>query len=141
MQILHEAVDWLERHAALSSLVVIGSIVFVIVSLWAVHRFLVTIPPDYFQHDHKRFDRWRDSRPVLRYGVLVGKNLLGGLLVLLGLVMLFTPGQGVLSILLGLVADGHSRQARRGTQADPARQRAASGQSPARRRGQPPLEF
>jgi hypothetical protein len=102
MEQLQKAVDWLERNAALSSLIVAGSIVFVIVSLWAVHRFLVTIPPDYFHHEHKRFDRWRDSRPALRYSVLVGKNALGGVLVLLGLVMLFTPGQGVLSILLGL---------------------------------------
>ncbi len=102
MEQMHKAVDWLERNAALSSLIVAGSVVFVIVSLWAVHRFLVTIPPDYFHHEHKRFDRWRDSRPALRYLVLVSKNALGGLLVLLGLVMIFTPGQGVLSILLGL---------------------------------------
>ncbi len=102
MQHLQGVVDWLEEHAALSSLIAVGSIVFVVISLWAVHRFLVTIPPDYFQHDHKRLDRWRDSHPALRYAVLVGKNTLGGILVLLGLVMIFTPGQGVLSILLGL---------------------------------------
>jgi hypothetical protein len=141
MQALHEAVDWLERHAALSSLVVIGSIVFVIVSLWAVHRFLVTIPPDYFQHDHKRLDRWRDSRPVLRYAVLVGKNLLGGLLVLLGLVMLFTPGQGVLSILLGLsLVDipGKRTVERKLIQRDSVLRLVNHLRV---RRGQPPLEF
>jgi hypothetical protein len=102
MQHLQGVVDWLEEHAALSSLIAVGSIVFVIVSLWAVHRFLVTIPPDYFQHDHKRLDRWRDGHPALRYSVLFGKNALGAVLVLLGLVMIFTPGQGVLSILMGL---------------------------------------
>ena len=31
----------------------------------------------------------------------IGRNLLGGLLILLGLVMLVTPGQGILTIVLG----------------------------------------
>ncbi len=35
--------------------------------------------------------------------LIIGKNLLGGLLIVAGLIMLVTPGQGVLSILLGLV--------------------------------------
>ncbi len=141
MQALHEAVDWLEQHAALSSLVVIGSIAFVIVSLWAVHRFLVTIPPDYFQHDRKRFDRWRDSHPALRWTVLIGKNLLGGLLVLLGLVMLFTPGQGVLSILLGLsLVDIPGKRAveRKLIQRDSVLRLVNHLRA---RRGEPPLEF
>lgn len=97
-----EAVDWLEQHAALSTAIVVGSFVFLLASLWAVHRFLVTIPPDYFQEKHKRFELWDDSHAVLRWALIVGKNLLGGLLVLLGLPMLIGPGQGLLSILMGL---------------------------------------
>ncbi len=33
----------------------------------------------------------------------VAKNILGGLLVVMGVVMLFTPGQGLLTILIGLL--------------------------------------
>ena len=33
--------------------------------------------------------------------IKIGRNLLGGLLILLGLIMLVTPGQGILTIVLG----------------------------------------
>ena len=79
-----------------------GYWLFFIGSLWVVHRFLVTIPPDYFQQEHNLLESWKDSHPVLRWTLIVGKNLLGGLLVVAGTVMLFTPGQGVLAVLLGL---------------------------------------
>jgi hypothetical protein len=102
VQYLSDAIRWLDEHAALGTLIVVGSIVFAIGSLWAVHRFLVTIPPDYFQHEHKRYERWKSSHPALRWTLLIGKNVLGGLLIVAGLVMLVTPGQGILSVLLGL---------------------------------------
>lgn len=42
--------------------------------------------------------------------VLLGRNLLGVLLLLLGFVMLFVPGQGLLTILVGLfLVDGPGR--------------------------------
>ncbi len=102
MQYLKNMVDWLEAHAALSTAIVVGSVVFAVGSLWAVHRFLITIPPDYFQQEHKPLELWTDSHPVLRWCVIIGKNVLGGVLIVIGIVMLFTPGQGVLSLLLGI---------------------------------------
>ena len=102
MQALVDAVHWLEEHAALSTALVAASIVMVIASVWGVHHFLVTIPPAYFTHEHVRLERWKDLHPALRWSLLVGKNLLGWLLIVMGLVMLFTPGQGVLSLLLGV---------------------------------------
>ncbi len=141
MQTLRDLVDWLEQNAALSSLIVGGSIVFVIASLWCVHRFLVTIPSDYFDHKHQRLDRWRGSHPLLRWTVLIGKNVLGWLLVLLGVVMLFTPGQGILSILLGLsLVDIPGKRAleRKLIQRDSVMRVVNHLRA---RRGQPPLEF
>ncbi len=41
--------------------------------------------------------------PVLRYILLVFKNLLGYFLLLMGVIMLFIPGQGLLSITLGIL--------------------------------------
>jgi len=98
MQTVTDVVHWLEEHAALSTAVVVGSVAFLVGSVWVVHRFLVTIPPDYFQQEHRLLEGWNDSHPVLRGALIFGKNLLGGLLV----VMLFTPGQGILAVLLGL---------------------------------------
>jgi hypothetical protein len=63
---------------------------------------IVRLPADYFAPPKrdKRRARWR--RPVLRAFWLAGKNFLGGVLVLAGLAMLFLPGQGILTLLLGV---------------------------------------
>jgi hypothetical protein len=84
--------------------------------LWGVAIFLVTftvsiaitvvvlikLPATYFKAEHGR-EFWVERHPVLRWGGLVGKNLLGVFLVLLGIVMLIGPGQGLLTILLGVM--------------------------------------
>ncbi|MCB1677181.1 MAG: hypothetical protein KDI16_00685 [Halioglobus sp.] len=66
---------------------------------WVVAR----LPSDYFARPRR--SSWRLSPdapvPALLLGLL--KNLLGALLVLLGLVLLVTPGQGVLTLLAGLL--------------------------------------
>jgi len=138
VQYLTDAIHWLEEHAALCSALVVASIVMLVGTLWAGHRFLTTIPADFFQHEHKRFELWQDSRPALRWTVIIAKNLLGGLLILAGLVMLITPGQGVLSILLGLAlvdVPGKRTVERKIIQRPPVlklvnRLRARAGQSP-----------
>ncbi len=103
MQLVRDAIEWFEQYAALGTALVVASIVMLVASMWIAHRFLTTIPPDYFRHEHKRYDRFKHLHPALRWTLILGKNLLGGLLILAGIVMIFTPGQGVLSLLLGLV--------------------------------------
>jgi len=39
----------------------------------------------------------------MRWGLLISKNLLGCVIVLLGIAMLVLPGQGILTIVIGLV--------------------------------------
>jgi len=65
---------------------------------------VIRIPHDYFAGPHPP-DAWRHRHPLVRWPLLVGKNLLGVLLVLLGVVMSFpgVPGQGILTILLGVM--------------------------------------
>jgi hypothetical protein len=86
--------------------------------LWGVLIFLVTftisiaitvivvvkLPDTYFKASHGR-EFWVERHPVLRWGGLVAKNLLGAFLVLLGIVLSLpgVPGQGVLTILLGVM--------------------------------------
>ena len=66
---------------------------------WVIAR----LPADYFHHSHRQ--HWRASqRPpaiALVFGVV--KNLVGAVLLVLGVVMLFIPGQGLLTILVGLL--------------------------------------
>jgi len=45
---------------------------------------------------------WRRQHGVLRIALRVLKNLLGLLFAMLGVVMIFTPGQGLIALLLGL---------------------------------------
>lgn len=66
---------------------------------WVVAR----LPHDYFNQSHRAV--WRLSLEAPWYALLLGavKNVLGVLLVLLGLAMLVTPGQGLLTLLVGLL--------------------------------------
>ena len=87
--------------------VLIGVGVFVItfsVSLAVVSVILVKLPRTYFKEDHPR-DLWSDRHPVIRLAGVIGKNLLGLLLVALGIVLSLpgVPGQGILTILLGIM--------------------------------------
>jgi hypothetical protein len=99
---LTAALDWIVANAALTTLMLVVSGVVLVGSLWICHYVLITIPPDYFNRKHKPFEQWRTSRPALWWTLIITKNLLGGLLVAAGLVMFFTPGQGILTLLLGM---------------------------------------
>lgn len=73
-------------------------------SIAVISFILVKLPPDYFQESHPRAFL-ADRRPALRWAGLIGKNALGAILVLLGIVMSVPgiPGQGILTILLGIM--------------------------------------
>jgi len=73
------------------------SVVSFVGTLIAIPLILVKIPADYFLKDTCKKD---DSRPSLL--VVIGKNLLGFVFMVMGVIMLFTPGQGILTILVGL---------------------------------------
>ena len=62
---------------------------------------VVRMPADYFVGDGSG-GRWAAHHPLVRVTVLIVKNLVGGLFVAAGIVMLFMPGQGILTILIGL---------------------------------------
>src|SRR5438270_309056 len=47
--------------------------------------------------------RWGERHPIFRWGWLILKNLLGGVLVALGVLMLVLPGQGILTIVIGII--------------------------------------
>jgi hypothetical protein len=61
------------------------------------------IPADYFRRDRRSASRHHAQLSVLRVlGVLL-KNLLGIVLLLAGVAMLVLPGQGILTMLIGLM--------------------------------------
>ena len=96
--------DWLRAQSALAWWLVGLSILTFAGSLIAVTFMVVRMPADYFTHRQPVGDSWRGSHPLIRGTMHVLKNLLGFVLVVAGLVMSIPPipGQGVLTILIGL---------------------------------------
>ena len=87
--------------------VLVGVLLFLItfaISLAIVSFIMVNIPSDYFRKDRPR-ELWSDRHPAVRFLGVFLKNLLGVVLVVLGIVMSIpgVPGQGILTILLGIM--------------------------------------
>lgn len=60
------------------------------------------MPNDYFIISHSDYVHNRVKHPVLRFLVHLIKNIMGIVFIIFGFVMLFIPGQGILTTLLGL---------------------------------------
>ena len=65
---------------------------------------MVKIPENYFS-SHYQQDFMPNSSWLVRWGAVIAKNLFGVVLILLGVVLSLpgVPGQGILTILLGLI--------------------------------------
>ena len=70
-------------------------------TLFAIPMILVRLPADYF--DTRTPRHWmKDHHPALRLLGLIAKNVIGIVFLLAGFAMLFLPGQGVLTMLIGI---------------------------------------
>jgi hypothetical protein len=81
----------------------LGSVVLFVLSVLGVPFFLARLPADYYSTlERRRLGLETRSRPI-RTLLRIAKNALGVLLVVLGLLMLVLPGQGLLTLLVGLM--------------------------------------
>jgi hypothetical protein len=79
----------------------VTSVAFFVGTLIAIPFILVRLPPDYF--DLRQPRRWMPRHhPALRLAGLVAKNAVGAVFLLVGIALLFLPGQGILTILIGV---------------------------------------
>ena len=70
-------------------------------SLAACGYILLRLPTNYFvEHSRPQLIPPKDAKG---WALRIGKNVIGAAILTAGVVMLFTPGQGVLAILLGLM--------------------------------------
>ena len=77
------------------------SMVFFVGTLIAIPFILVRLPADYFDVRVPR--PWmEDHHPVLRLLGHIVKNAVGAIFLFAGFLMLFLPGQGVLTMLIGI---------------------------------------
>jgi hypothetical protein len=85
----------------LAWLAIFSALAFV-ATLLLVPVVVVRMPADYFVAESPPPWSFRGRFPLLTLSVRVVKNLLGTALVLVGVALLVLPGQGILTILLGL---------------------------------------
>jgi len=99
--------DWLlstvQQYVSTDTLIwlTVLSMVFFIGTLIAIPFILVRLPADYFDVRVPR--PWmEDHHPVLRLVGHIVKNAVGAIFLFAGFLMLFLPGQGVLTMLIGI---------------------------------------
>lgn len=78
------------------------SIVTIIASYALIVVGMIKIPADYFSSSYVK-NHSSDRHFSVRWGALIIKNTIGFLLIVAGIIMIFTPGPGVPTILLGLI--------------------------------------
>ena len=91
--------NWFLEHWVLF---VIFSVMSFIASIAGTTMLLVSLPADYFKTEERMH---RIKNPVFRICLSSLKNLFGGLLVIVGVLLSLpgVPGQGILTILTGLI--------------------------------------
>jgi tellurite resistance protein TehA-like permease len=81
----------------------IASLAVFVATLVVLPVLLIRLPADHFLPGRRRALPWGMRHPVLRWSYRVAGNLVGGVLILAGAIMLVLPGQGLLTMLAGLM--------------------------------------
>jgi hypothetical protein len=96
--------DWIKIDEITVWYLAAFSIVSFIATLVLVPFLVVRIPADYFAEKKRhRWEPWAHEHPFIRWSLLLAKNILGYLFIVLGIAMLVLPGQGILTILIGIM--------------------------------------
>lgn len=95
--------SWIEAHQALLMSLAGLSVLVFLGSLISLPFLLARIPEDYFVDPHRHAARLKRLHPAVYLSLRIFKNLVGWVLVLAGIAMLVLPGQGLLTIIMGLV--------------------------------------
>ena len=103
MNLVHSFIQWFANHPEVLIGMGISSIFIFLISILGISWFIAQIPEDYFLRSKRQPSKWREQKPILRFVVMFGKNLIGLSLIIGGLLMLILPGQGLLTIVTGLL--------------------------------------
>jgi len=95
MMLLFLSTQLLTLLAIFSVVIFLGSL---IVIPWVIGR----MPEDYFLEKKRHVAKLRQYHPLVYFLIRLLKNLAALVLIIAGFIMLFTPGQGLLTILVGL---------------------------------------
>jgi hypothetical protein len=81
----------------------ITSFAVLVVSALSIGYFIKQIPYDYFLNDKRGVSNYKNKNPIFWIITLALKNIVGYCLIMGGILMLVLPGQGLLTIFVGLM--------------------------------------
>ncbi len=97
-----ELIGWVRDHQVLFQTLGLLSLALFVVSLVVFPLVVANLPVDYFIRDKRDPAHQQRRHPVMWALLTVVKNIIGSVLILAGIAMLVLPGQGILTILMGV---------------------------------------
>ncbi len=81
--------------------IIIGmvSIAIMLISIFLIPVFIKNIPTDYFINNKYHQMNINNTKQFI---IIIGRNIIGFILIIVGVIMLFTPGPGIITILVAL---------------------------------------
>lgn len=95
--------QWFSANETLLFWIGIGSAVMLVGSILALPWLVGLIPEEYFNHRQEPVAPPLQGHPLLRFLLHLLRNVVGVILLIAGFLMLFLPGQGLLTLLLGIM--------------------------------------
>lgn len=102
-ELIATLVELLRTHQALLRILSLSSLIAFLITPLIVILVIIKLPANYFAHPEGRKSRIQSQCPLAYPAFLIIKNFLGLALLIMGFIMIFTPGQGFLTILIGLM--------------------------------------
>lgn len=97
-----EIVNWVREYQDLLEMLGILSLLLFVVTLVVFPLVIIFLPQDYFVRHHRDPAHQTRQHPAVWLTLTILKNLVGWALILAGIAMLVLPGQGILTLLIGV---------------------------------------
>jgi hypothetical protein len=94
--------QWINENGAILGWLGILSVIMFIGTLLIIPVLVARIPADYFVDQERHISRARKTHPFVHIILELGRSIIGVMLILAGIAMLLLPGQGILTILIGI---------------------------------------
>ena len=96
-------IAWFEQHEELLSWLFLGSLITFVGTLIIIPLLVLAIPADYFRSEKRVRLNTRTRHPLLHMVLLIVKNSIGSIFIVTGIAMLVLPGQGLITLLIGVM--------------------------------------
>ena len=99
---IQDILNWVREYQDLLEMLGLLSLLLFVVTLVVFPRVIIFRPKDYFVRHHRDPAHQTRQHPAVWLTLTIVKNLVGWAFILAGIVMLVLPGQGILTILIGV---------------------------------------